>query len=80
MEVEVGQGMEVAVAVAVAVEEVVVVVVEEEEQALVLAMVAGQVMERATGQVGAVMVCHEHEINYIFLLCIKVPFYPSIVC
>jgi hypothetical protein len=80
MEVEVGQGMEVAVAVAVAVEEVVVVVVEEEDQALVLAMVAGQVMERATGQVGAVMVCHEHEINYIFLLCIKVPFYPSIVC
>jgi hypothetical protein len=53
---------------------------EEEDQALVLAMVAGQVMERATGQVGAVMVCHEHEINYIFLLCIKVPFYPSIVC
>jgi hypothetical protein len=61
------------------VEEVVVVVVEE-DQALVLAMVAGPVMERATGQVGAVMVCHEHEINYIFLLCIKVPFYPSIVC
>jgi hypothetical protein len=75
MEVEVA----VAVAVAVVVEEVVV-VEEEEDQALVLAMVAGQVMERATGQVGAVMVCHEHEINYIFLLCIKVPFYPSIVC
>ena len=66
MEVEAGQDMKVAVATKK-------VVVAEEEVVEDLALVTGQVMERATGQEMAetTMVCHEIKVNYIFLYICK---------